>query len=166
MGGVLAGKKVLVGNRAKKQEIAVAAGDGVEKENENSTKEKVMEDMQVDGDTAAKSNSNDNSNAASGEDGGNDDDGDDDDANENDKTEEDDINDKPTLKQKVMSFFGKNGNSIKHDLHPVAHLNCNDHGGPSDPHIIDEMVFWVSYHIILAVECYHSHLRVGQTHSQ
>jgi len=41
-----------------------------------------------------------------------------------------------------MSFFGKNGNSIKHDLHPVAHLNCADHGGPTDPHIIDEMVFW------------------------
>ena len=59
---------------------------------------------------------------------------------------------KPSLKQKVLSFFGKNDNNsnnnnnhgIKHDMHPVAHLNCDDHGGPTDPHIIDEMVFWVS----------------------
>lgn len=28
--------------------------------------------------------------------------------------------------------------------HPVAHLNCEDHGGPTDPNIIDEMVYWVS----------------------
>lgn len=27
-------------------------------------------------------------------------------------------------------------------VHPVAHLSCEDHGGPSDPKIIDEMVFW------------------------
>ena len=27
-------------------------------------------------------------------------------------------------------------------IHPVAHLNCADHGGPTDPRIIDEMVFW------------------------
>ena len=48
-------------------------------------------------------------------------------------------NNKPTVKE-----FGKNGNiSIEPDLHPVAHLNCADHGGPADPHIIDEMVFWV-----------------------
>ena len=48
-------------------------------------------------------------------------------------------NNKPTVKE-----FGKNGNiSIEPDLHPVAHLNCADHGGPTDPHIIDEMVFWV-----------------------
>jgi len=47
-------------------------------------------------------------------------------------------NSKPTVKE-----FGKNGNiSIEPDLHPVAHLNCADHGGPTDPHIIDEMVFW------------------------
>ena len=26
--------------------------------------------------------------------------------------------------------------------HPVAHLNCDDHGGPTDKQIIDEMVFW------------------------
>ena len=26
--------------------------------------------------------------------------------------------------------------------HPVAHLNCADHGGPTDPDIVDEMVFW------------------------
>eukprot|EP00984_Skeletonema_dohrnii_P039072 scaffold43039_cov183-Skeletonema_dohrnii-CCMP3373.AAC.1 len=50
-----------------------------------------------------------------------------------------DENNKPTVKE-----FGKNGNiSIEPDLHPVAHLNCADHGGPTDPHIIDEMVFWV-----------------------
>mmetsp|Transcript_194 Transcript_194/g.305 ORF Transcript_194/g.305 Transcript_194/m.305 type:complete len:655 (+) Transcript_194:140-2104(+) len=47
-------------------------------------------------------------------------------------------NNKSTVKE-----FGKNGNiSIEPDLHPVAHLNCADHGGPTDPHIIDEMVFW------------------------
>eukprot|EP00804_Cyclotella_cryptica_P021009 CCRYP_009319-RF/>CCRYP_009319-RF protein AED:0.08 eAED:0.08 QI:126/0.75/0.8/1/0.75/0.8/5/0/745 len=27
-------------------------------------------------------------------------------------------------------------------IHPVAHLSCTDHGGPFDPKIIDEMVFW------------------------
>ena len=27
-------------------------------------------------------------------------------------------------------------------IHPVAHLSCADHGGPSDPDIIDSMVFW------------------------
>jgi hypothetical protein len=27
-------------------------------------------------------------------------------------------------------------------IHPVAHLSCTDHGGPSDPKIVDEMVFW------------------------
>ena len=26
--------------------------------------------------------------------------------------------------------------------HPVAHLNCADHGGPNNQQIIDEMVFW------------------------
>ena len=26
--------------------------------------------------------------------------------------------------------------------HPVAHLSCHDHGGPSDRKIVDEMVFW------------------------
>ena len=26
--------------------------------------------------------------------------------------------------------------------HPVAHLNCEDHGGPTNKQIIDEMVFW------------------------
>jgi hypothetical protein len=26
--------------------------------------------------------------------------------------------------------------------HPVAHLNCADHGGPIDPKIVDEMIFW------------------------
>jgi hypothetical protein len=26
--------------------------------------------------------------------------------------------------------------------HPVAHLNCADHGGPTNQQIIDEMVFW------------------------
>ncbi|KAL3799648.1 hypothetical protein ACHAW5_004519 [Stephanodiscus triporus] len=26
--------------------------------------------------------------------------------------------------------------------HPVAHLNCEDHGGPTDPRVVDEMVFW------------------------
>ena len=27
-------------------------------------------------------------------------------------------------------------------IHPVAHLSCADHGGPTDSKIIDEMVFW------------------------
>ncbi|KAL7511945.1 hypothetical protein ACHAXN_010049, partial [Cyclotella atomus] len=27
-------------------------------------------------------------------------------------------------------------------IHPVAHLSCKDHGGPSDAKIIDEMIFW------------------------
>ena len=27
-------------------------------------------------------------------------------------------------------------------IHPVAQLSCADHGGPSDPDIIDSMVFW------------------------
>jgi len=26
--------------------------------------------------------------------------------------------------------------------HPVAHLDCADHGGPADPRAMDEMVFW------------------------
>ena len=39
--------------------------------------------------------------------------------------------------------------SIEPDLHPVAHLNCADHGGPTDPHIIDEMVFWVRHSCLL-----------------
>jgi hypothetical protein len=26
--------------------------------------------------------------------------------------------------------------------HPVAHLNCADHGGPIYPKIVDEMIFW------------------------
>lgn len=58
--------------------------------------------------------------------------------------------DKPaTIKQKVLSFLGKkeetktnNDNNKEEKIHPVAHLNCADHGGPTDPHIIDEMVFW------------------------
>ena len=61
--------------------------------------------------------------------------------NEDKKAEKD----PSTLKQKLFSFFNKNndnGNDIRHDLHPVAHLNCADHDGPTDPHIIDEMVFW------------------------
>ena len=63
-------------------------------------------------------------------------------------------NHKTSVKQKVLSFFGKNDNginsdSIKQDLHPVAHLNCADHDGPTDPQIIDEMVFWVRHPCLL-----------------
>jgi hypothetical protein len=32
--------------------------------------------------------------------------------------------------------------NLSDSIHPVAHLSCTDHGGPSDPKIIDEMVFW------------------------
>ncbi|KAL7544286.1 hypothetical protein ACHAWF_007679 [Thalassiosira exigua] len=28
------------------------------------------------------------------------------------------------------------------DPHPVAHLSCHDHGGPSNREIVDSMVFW------------------------
>ena len=72
-------------------------------------------------------------------------------ATANDKTtNHDDNNSKPaTIKQKVLSFLGKkeeiktnNDNTKEDKIHPVAHLNCADHGGPTDPHIIDEMVFW------------------------
>ena len=38
----------------------------------------------------------------------------------------------------------KHDDKLLHE-HPVAHLNCADHGGPTDPHIIDEMVYWVSH---------------------
>ena len=34
------------------------------------------------------------------------------------------------------------GPSDGHIPHPVAHLSCHDHGGPSDEKIVDEMVFW------------------------
>ena len=39
----------------------------------------------------------------------------------------------------------KKGQHELHNNHPVAHLNCVDHGGPTDPDIIDEMVYWVSF---------------------
>ena len=70
------------------------------------------------------------------------------------KTEVKNENHKTSVKQKVLSFFGKNDNginpdSIKQDLHPVAHLNCADHDGPTDPQIIDEMVFWVRHSCLL-----------------
>ena len=40
---------------------------------------------------------------------------------------------------------GKRGqHGLHNDHHPVAHLNCVDHGGPTDPDIINEMVYWVS----------------------
>ena len=81
--------------------------------------------------------------------------GDDDDGEEEEEEEEEDAIDeeeeeavsKPaTIKQKVLSFLGgkeETNNENKEDkIHPVAHLNCADHGGPTDPHIIDEMVFW------------------------
>ena len=68
-------------------------------------------------------------------------------------------NHKTSVKQKVLSFFGKNDNdinpdNIKQGLHPVAHLNCADHDGPTDPQIIDEMVFWVRHSCLL--HCYFS----------
>eukprot|EP00986_Skeletonema_menzelii_P008974 scaffold3935_cov142-Skeletonema_menzelii.AAC.5 len=49
---------------------------------------------------------------------------------------------KPSLRQKAHPLFGNNSSGSEHELHPVAHLNCADHGGPFDPHIIDEMVYW------------------------
>ncbi len=154
-------KRVSVGNVVAKKQQLVVGDDDAEKESENSTKEKVVEDIQVNADAVVKSNSKEDSNAASDEDGDgeNDDEeeeeeeegADDDDETASGETNTVDENEKPpTLKQKFMSFIGKNGNSIKHDLHPVAHLNCADHGGPSDPHIIDEMVFWVSHYICLS----------------
>ena len=39
---------------------------------------------------------------------------------------------------------GQHYDELQHNHHPVAHLNCVDHGGPTDPDIIDEMVYWVS----------------------
>ena len=51
---------------------------------------------------------------------------------------------KSYLRQKAKpSVGGNSNNTIEHELHPVANLNCADHGGPFDPHIIDEMVYWV-----------------------
>ena len=53
-------------------------------------------------------------------------------------------NNKSYLRQKAKPFVGDNSNNtVEHELHPVASLNCADHGGPFDPHIIDEMVYWV-----------------------
>jgi hypothetical protein len=70
--------------------------------------------------------------------------GDDDDGEE--EEEEEAVSKPATIKQKVLSFLGgkeETNNENKEDkIHPVAHLNCADHGGPTDPHIIDEMVFW------------------------
>lgn len=37
---------------------------------------------------------------------------------------------------------GQQQNQQQKQSHPVAHLNCADHGGPTDPKIVDEMVFW------------------------
>ena len=56
---------------------------------------------------------------------------------------------KPSLRQKAHPSFGNNSSGSEHELHPVAHLNCADHGGPFDPRIIDEMVYWVSYSCLL-----------------
>lgn len=39
---------------------------------------------------------------------------------------------------------GQHNELHNNNHHPVAHLNCDDHGGPTDPDIIDEMVYWVS----------------------
>ena len=39
---------------------------------------------------------------------------------------------------------GQHYDELHNNHHPVAHLNCVDHGGPTDPDIIDEMVYWVS----------------------
>jgi hypothetical protein len=103
--------------------------------------------------------SDNNINKSNSNDQGDDDDGEEEEAvpdaaTANDKTtNQDDNNSKPaTIKQKVLSFLGKkeeetktnnDNNENKEDkIHPVAHLNCADHGGPTDPHIIDEMVFW------------------------
>lgn len=36
----------------------------------------------------------------------------------------------------------RNTNNEQPMPHPVAHLNCADHGGPTNQQIIDEMVFW------------------------
>ena len=54
-------------------------------------------------------------------------------------------NNKSYLRQKAKPSVGdsNSNNTIEHDLHPVANLNCADHGGPFDPHIVDEMVYWV-----------------------
>ena len=63
-----------------------------------------------------------------------------------DKKEEKDAknkNDKPSPGQKAQPFLSKKGDRIEHELHPVANLNCYDHGGPTDSHIIDEMIYWV-----------------------
>jgi len=149
-----------------KQQLAVA--DEAEKENDNSTKQNIVKAIKANDEPSAEPNSNASSDGDEGSNKSVDA------ATKNDKTasaavgnvktksevvktktngldkKEDkevknDENKKPTLKEKVMSFFGKNGNGIKHDLHPVAHLNCADHGGPTDPHIIDEMVFWVRH---------------------
>ncbi len=71
--------------------------------------------------------------------------------NQDDNNNKSDLSKPATIKQKVLSFLGKkeetktnnDNNENKEDkIHPVAHLNCADHGGPTDPHIIDEMVFW------------------------
>ena len=68
-------------------------------------------------------------------------------ANTADKKEEKDVNvkneniNKSYLRQKAQPVL--DSNTKLDDLHPVANLNCADHGGPFDPHIIDEMVYWV-----------------------
>ncbi|KAL7480764.1 hypothetical protein ACHAW6_006426 [Cyclotella cf. meneghiniana] len=46
----------------------------------------------------------------------------------------DKINDNNKNNHKIINFSDS--------IHPVAHLSCTDHGGPSDPKIVDEMIFW------------------------
>ena len=45
-------------------------------------------------------------------------------------------------KQNINKDVQSHKNINKDVPHPVAHLNCADHGGPNNQKIIDEMVFW------------------------
>ena len=45
-------------------------------------------------------------------------------------------------KQSINKDVQSHKNINKDVPHPVAHLNCADHGGPNNQKIIDEMVFW------------------------
>ena len=55
-------------------------------------------------------------------------------------SDEEDAN-RRTPEQKIPNSNGNDSNG-NDKLHPVAHLNCADHGGPTNQKIINEMVFW------------------------
>ena len=56
--------------------------------------------------------------------------------------QKDDEPQQPPPAEYIQGVQGNSNINIKDEPHPVAHLNCADHGGPNNQQIIDEMVFW------------------------